>query len=295
MAGLTYAPVVLRRLLLRLYRLPSRATEVSPTDLGLASHDVELIAVDGTRLRGWYLPADAAVAGDAVGPPRPAVVVMHGWASAAGDLLPAAPAVVGAGFPMLLVDARGHGRSDPTDFMSMPRFAEDVGAAVAWLRAQPGVDPDRIALVGHSVGAGASLLAAARDPRIAAVVSIASMAHPREMIGRSFRRRRAPRALVQAALRTIERTIGVPFDDFAPLHTIARIDAPVLVLHGVDDVTVPAADAARLAEAGGAATTLRLVEGADHRTLDGFVPVLPEVVAFLRSALARAPAGDGDT
>jgi uncharacterized protein len=277
--------MLLRTLLLRLYRLPVRSVQLSPADLDLQAHDVEFATVDGTRLRGWFVPASGTDVGDA----HPVVVVMHGWASAAEDLLPAAPAVIGAGLSMLFVDARGHGRSDAAEFMSMPRFAEDLHAAVAWLRERPDVDAARIALVGHSVGAGAALLVASRDPGIAAVVSIASMAHPRETISRSFRGYRAPQALVRAALRTIERTIGYRFDDFAPLHTIALIDAPVLVLHGLDDHTVPADDARRLAERG-PSTTLRLVPGADHRNLDGFLPVLPEIVAHLRDALTPTPA-----
>lgn len=251
-----------------------------PDDLDLTAQDVQMATGDGARLHGWYLPAVGADAG-----PHPAVVVMHGWASAGADLLPAAPAVVGAGFPMLVIDARGHGRSDPVDFMSMPRFAEDVDVAVAWLRARADVDPERIALIGHSVGAGACLLVASRDPRIAAVVSIASMAHPRELISRSFRRYHVPGPLVRVALRTIERTIGQAFDDFAPLRSIARIDAPVLVLHGREDPTVSSLDAARLADAGGPRTSLRIVPGADHRSLEGFLPVLDEVVGFLRTSL----------
>jgi uncharacterized protein len=271
---------MLRRILLRLYRLPERADGSLPTDLGLTAEDVEIATGDGARLSGWYLPAAGADPGR-----HAAVVVMHGWASAGADLLPAAPAVVGAGFPMLVIDARGHGRSDPVDFMSMPRFAEDVGVAVAWLRARADVDPERIALIGHSVGAGACLLVASQDPRIAAVVSIASMAHPRELISRSFRRYHVPGLLVRAALRTIERTIGQAFDDFAPLRSIARIDAPVLVLHGREDPTVSSLDAARLADAGGPRTSLRIVPGADHRSLEGFLPVLDEVVGFLRTSL----------
>jgi len=274
--------MLLRTLLLRLYRLPVRSVHQTPADLDLDAHDVEFETVDGARLRGWFLPA----AGTDDGAAHPVVVVMHGWASAAEDLLPAAPAMVGAGLAMLLVDARGHGRSDAAEFMSMPRFAEDLDAAVAWLREQPGVDAARIALVGHSVGAGAALLVASRDSRIAAVVSIASMAHPREMISRSFRGYRAPQTVVRAALRTIEHTIGHRFDDFAPVHTIARIDAPVLVLHGLDDRTVPADDATRLA-ANNPSATLRFVPGADHHSLDGFLPALPEILAHLRDALEQ--------
>ena len=271
---------MLRRVLLRLYRLPDRADGSLPADLGLSAEDVEITTQDGARLHGWYIPATGSNGGR-----RPAVVVMHGWASAGADLLPAAPAVVGAGIPMLVIDARGHGRSDPVDFMSMPRFAEDVDAAVTWLRARSDVDPERIALIGHSVGAGACLLVGSRDRRIAAVVSIASMAHPRELISQSFRRYHVPQPLIRVALRTIERTIGQAFDDFAPLRSITRIDAPVLVLHGRNDSTVSSVDAARLADAGGPRTTLRIVPGADHRSLEGFLPVLDEIVGFLRTSL----------
>lgn len=278
--------MLLRTLLLRLYRLPERSDHGAPTDLGLAADDVEFASADGARLRGWFVPS-AHHAGDE---PRPVVVVMHGWGSAAEDLLPVAPPIVDAGLSLLFVDARGHGRSDATDFMSMPRFAEDIESAVGWLRARPDVDAARIALVGHSVGAGAALLVASRDPRIAGVVSVASMAHPREMIDRSFRRYGAPGALVRAARQTMERTIGARFDDFAPLHTIGGIDAPVLVLHGLADTTVPPHDARRLAEEGPSAT-LRLVPRADHRTVDGFLPVLPEVAGYLHDVLSGVPHG----
>ena len=42
-----------------------------------------------------------------------------------------------------------------------------------WLEKRPDVDPKRIAVVGHSEGAWVGLLAASREKRIAAVVSIA--------------------------------------------------------------------------------------------------------------------------
>ena len=44
--------------------------------------------------------------------------------------------------------------------------------ALDWLRAQPSVDPDRVGIIGASAGAAAGLLAAARDPRVKAVVAV---------------------------------------------------------------------------------------------------------------------------
>jgi dipeptidyl aminopeptidase/acylaminoacyl peptidase len=214
---------------------------------------------------------------------------MHGWGSAAADLLPAAPALLAAGLAALFIDARGHGASDPVDFMSMPRFAEDAAAGVTWLRADPRIDADRVGLVGHSVGAGASLLAAARDPRVAAVVAIAAMAQPAELIRGSKGLTPAPRRVANRVLATIEDTIGHRFDSFAPIVTIGQVSGEVLVVHGLADTTVPARDAARLVDAAGGRATLRLVPGAGHRSVEPFLPLVPEFAAYLATALSHAP------
>lgn len=272
---------MLRRVLLRVYRIPATPTKPVPADLGLAAEDLHLTAVDGTPLRGWLLaPEHGSTA------PGPGVAVLHGWGSSSADLLPAVPALLAAGLPTLLVDARGHGRSGATTFMSMPRFAEDLAVAVDRLRRDPRVDPDRVGVVGHSVGAGASLLAAAEDPRLAAVVAIAGMAHPAELIRASRVLRHLPRWVGTRVLSTIEGTIADRFDRFAPVHTIARTGARVLVVHGTEDRTVPVRDAMRLVDAGGRDVQLRLVPGAGHRSVEPFLPVAAELARFLRSVPA---------
>lgn len=267
---------MLRRALLRAYRIPRRAALPGPSAHGLDAQDVRFPAVDGRALRGWL------VRGSVVGS-RPAIVVLHGWGGSAAHLLPIVPPLHALGAHVLLLDARGHGRSDPIDFMSMPRFAEDLERAVAWLRANPEVDPARIALLGHSVGAGACLLAASRDPQISGVVSVASMAHPAELMRRSMRR--LPAFAVRAVLRTIENTIGHRFDDFAPVRTIGRVRAPILLLHGIDDARVPVDDAGRLAGAGGERVECVLVPNAHHDSVEAFRAVIPCIGRFLRDAL----------
>ena len=59
---------------------------------------------------------------------------------------------------------------------SRPRstdYAEDVRAVVRWLNERKDVDPKRIAVVGHGEGAWVALLAASRERKLAAVVSLA--------------------------------------------------------------------------------------------------------------------------
>ena len=168
--------------------------------------------------------------------------VMHGWGGSAADMMPASEPLLAAGLDVLPLDARGHGRSDDAHVVSMTSIAEDVRAALAWLRAQPQVDPARIVLVGHSVGAGARLFVAADDSAVAAVVSLASMADPEAFMTDGLHHR-LPGSLTTLALRYVEYAIGYRFTEFAPVYTIGRVHAPVLLLHGQRDPTVPLSDA----------------------------------------------------
>jgi pimeloyl-ACP methyl ester carboxylesterase len=73
---------------------------------------------------------------------------MPGWGANAAMMWPVVPPLHAAGFAVLLIDARCHGRSGDETFTSMPRFAEDIAAGLAWLRLQPDLAVDRIAPLG---------------------------------------------------------------------------------------------------------------------------------------------------
>ncbi len=85
-----------------------------------------------------------------------------------------AGAIAESGMIAVRYDKRGNGQSGGrSESATVSDFAEDVRAVVRWLEKRPDVDPKRIAVAGHSEGAWVGLLAAAREKRIAAVVSIA--------------------------------------------------------------------------------------------------------------------------
>lgn len=236
--------------------------------------DVSLPGAGNARLRGWFLTAT---------PPRepgPAALVMHGWGGSALDMAPLAAPLREAGVHTLLLDARAHGRSDDSTVTSMPHFAQDVAAGLSWLRAHPLVDPARIVLVGHSVGAGACLLAAHRDPRVAGVVSLSCMAEPRAVMTRLLSGARLPRAVRWLALRYVEHAIGMRFAAFTPLTTLPTLTMPVLLIHGELDQVVPVTDAHQLAAVAPTAHLL-VVPGVGHTDIDGVVAVSDTVREFV--------------
>jgi dipeptidyl aminopeptidase/acylaminoacyl peptidase len=250
--------------------------------------EVRIPAARGRTLFAWLVmpPIGQDRVAEA---PVPAVLVMHGWGGNAAMMGPVVPPLHKAGFAVLLIDAGCHGRSDGESFTSMPRFAEDIATGITWLRGQPGIAADRVALLGHSVGAAAALLHAAHRHDVRAVVSLSAFAHPREVMRRFMADKRVPYPVLGwYVLRHVQRVIGATFDAIAPLHTIARVRCPVLLVHGLQDGTVPFNDASRL-QAASAGARLLPVAG-DHDLREALMPHAHTLVDFLKRAFESAPA-----
>lgn len=238
------------------FHAPRTRETGSPADLGLTFEDVTFRSVRGKHLRGWLIPAD--------GPgPHPTVALLHGWGANAQDMLPLVPALHERGWSVLTFAARNHGRSDDDGFSAMPKFAEDMAAALDWLRAHPGVDGSRLVAAGHSVGAAATLLAASRRDDLAAVIALSSFAHPGELMHRYLTTRGLAGPAARLVVRYVEWAIGHRLDAIAPVATVAGLRCPVLIGHGAADESIPLADAERIAAANPRAR-LVVLDGVDH-------------------------------
>ena len=273
---------------LRAPRIPHDRAPDHPGSLDGAWQAVDIEGPRGRHLFGWLvLPVGR--------PTAPAVLVMHGWGANAQAMWPVVPELDAAGFAVLLIDARCHGLSDDEAFTSMPRFAEDIGCALAWLRRRADIDPQRLALLGHSVGAAAALLHASRHDDVCAVVSLSAFAHPAEVMRRFMASKHVPYPLLGwYVLRHVQRVIGTTFDAIAPLHTLTRVRCPVLLVHGRGDTTVPFSDALRL-QAVSSQARLLAVEG-DHDLSDTPIQNARELVDFFQAAFdLPAPSANPST
>lgn len=263
------------------YRAPRRVEQGTPADSGLPFRTISIATTNNKQLFAWYIPPPASAVR------APAVVAMHGWGGNAELMLPFAQPLHQGGYAVLLVDARNHGRSDADSFSSMPRFAEDLEHGFNWLAGQSEVDPQRLALLGHSVGAAAALLVASRCPDVAAVVSIAAFAHPETLMRRQMSAHRIPYMPIGwVVLHYIERAIGYRFDAIAPTTTIQQIQCPVLLVHGDDDRSVPLGDAEAIYAHGkqGRVEMLTL-EGAGHDSIEHVDSHGGELVDFLQRVM----------
>lgn len=166
-----------------------------------------------------------------------------------------------AGYIVLRYDKRGIGASTGVATEDWHVLGGDVRAAVAFLRRQPGVDPNRIFLLGHSEGGIIVPLVAPSIPGVAGIVLMAPPAVPMERIldeqshGRDSTLMRA----VRGSLRS--------YDGIDPASVIRKVSVPILVLQGTRDIQILPSDLDHFVDAARAAhrnITVDLLGGDDH-------------------------------
>ncbi len=258
------------------FRAPRNQEMGNPKDLGMDYLQLHIPINAGKQLFSWLLTAPDS---------SETLIILHGWGGNAELMLPLAKPFHQAGINVLLFDTRSHGKSDPDTFSSLPRFAEDLGNVIDWLKQN---HPDRsknIALLGHSVGAGAVLLEASKRDDIAAVISISAFAHPEWMMQRYLQSFYLPSGIRKLIMRYVEWVIGHRFATFAPLDTVCKIHCPILLVHGKEDTTVPIEDArAILANCPEPHLSLLEIDDAGHDSVEKIEQHGKQLIGFLRIA-----------
>lgn len=112
-----------------------------------------------------------AGAGD--GTDRPVVVVAHGYAGSGRLMRPFADTFARRGYLVALPDLAGHA-ANTRPLTTDSEIDSELAAVVHYVRGLPGVDPAKVVLLGHSMGAAAVVRVAAADPLIAATVAIST-------------------------------------------------------------------------------------------------------------------------
>jgi dipeptidyl aminopeptidase/acylaminoacyl peptidase len=258
--------------------------QITPADLGLPFEATTVRSGD-LELPAWFIPARG-------GTPGPGVALVHGWESARDRTLPNAVFLNAAGFHCLAIDVRGHG-ANPAETLplSAGEFGLDAGAAFAALVERPEVTVGAIA--GHSMGAIGAILAAAADPRVAAVVATSGPADPYRLTRQTFHLANLPipdpiaYPLAWLTTRVYLAPRGHTVAEVSAARAIARYRGPVLLAHGDADQVVPFRHMGRLAAAARATRTAPDAAPVETLVIPGGQHSWLYEDARYRSALAR--------
>jgi len=228
--------------MLKIPRIPLGQT---PDSAGLTYESVCFPSrVDGTTLKGWYLPGKRAIT----------LIIVNGGAqnrvdSEAGTL-EMSQDLVERGYNILLFDLRGRGESEGQGY-HLVHSERDLGGAVDYLKQRfPSRD---IGLMGFSTGAAAAIIFASRE-KVAAVVSDNCFASVTDSLTRKLAADwSVPRIIVRViapGLFLIARIL-YGYKKINPAGRVADISCPILFIQGDADDLVPVSDAYRLYKASG--------------------------------------------
>lgn len=204
----------------------------------------------------------------------PAVALCHGFTGNRIEdhrlFVKMARLLAANGVAALRFDFRGSGESEG-DFEQVTISGEiaDALAAIEFLRKQPEIDPDRIGLIGLSMGGCVATCAATRDGKVKALALWAAVADVKGAF--------SPERMPPEARELLEKQGWLDFRGWKvakkfyedasridPLQEASRYSGAVLIVHGAKDPVVPVDHAHRYHEAFQCTKRLHIIPEADH-------------------------------
>jgi len=209
---------------------------------GRAYEHVRIPTADGLILDGWFVPEKGS---------DRTIVVCHGAGANKGNFIWFLGPLAGEGYNIVLFDFRAHGASEGRTTTYGIREQRDVQAVIDWLKCERPNQAHVIVGLGSSQGAMALALAAAEDRRIDALILDSPFVSPYALA--MHHAGRVPligRPLACLILAEMSAQTGTNFFSASAEQAVAQCGSrPVLVIHGADDILMPAEHARRLFEA----------------------------------------------
>lgn len=227
---------------------PSAALETTPADLEMPYEEIWLPvnqAEQSERLHGWWIPAQ----GEAVG----VLLYLHGNGVNIGANAGHAKRFHQLGLSVLLIDYRGYGRSEGK-FPTEQQVYQDAEIGWRYLTQTRQVLPQSILLYGHSLGGAVAINLAVHHPDAAGLIVQSSFTSIRDIVDRRPHYRTFP----------IEQLLHQRFDS---IRKVFLLKMPVLFIHGLADVQVPASMSQALYQAAPEPKQLYLVPMAGHNNV----------------------------
>lgn len=190
-----------------------------PAFPGRVLEPVTFKTTDGMTIHGLWM-GDASASTDVSSGSRPVILFSHGNAGNILHRLERLLALSPLPLDLLVYDYRGFGRSEGSP--NVPGVIRDGEAAVNWLRTTKGISPERIILLGESIGVAISVsLAKKLDWKIGGMV-----------LESGFRSLRARAGQTLPILGPLALSEDLPADSLLP-----EFSGPLMIMHSkLDEV-----------------------------------------------------------
>jgi uncharacterized protein len=228
----------------------------TPWEFQVNYEDVDLATADGVAFGAWFFRQS--------GSPQ-VIVISPGHKGRRESLLGIAVALWRKGFNVVVYSYRGMPGSDRTVVTMGVREVQELESAIAFARRR--VRGARIGLLGYSMGAVVSLLGAAGDPSVEALVLDSPFSDLRRVISENIRRYTllpgAP--FVMAVALWLRLRHGVRIAESSPIAVLSGLESrPVFFIHGGADGITSVQHSRLLHDAYKGPREIWVVQGAPH-------------------------------
>jgi pimeloyl-ACP methyl ester carboxylesterase len=205
----------------------------------------------------------------------PVVLALHGWEGGPHQFQAIGKGLAERGFQLFALTGPGHDNG-PDRIAHPGLFADSVQEAAAELGPMH-------ALIGHSMGAGAILLAQIGGLMVERSVCLAGPAGYRGVLERIADQLGLAPGSRARFLQRMETRTGLPLDETHPSRVLGKIDGRLLIVHDRDDPVVPFADAEEIIRHGGERAALMATRGLGHGRILKNEAVVEAIGQFLNS------------
>lgn len=230
--------------------------QFTPWEFQVDYEDVDLVAADGVAFGAWFFR----------NPGSPQVVIVSGGHKGnRASVLGICTALWRKGFNVITYSFRGYTGADRATVTMGAREVLELQAVVALARAR--VREARIGLLGYSLGASVSLLGAAGEPGVEALVLDSPFADARQVIRENVRRSaRLPGApFVWLAGLWLRWRTGARLEDASPIAVLSSLEPrPLFFIHGGADEITPVHHSRALYDAYRGPREIWVVQGSPH-------------------------------
>lgn len=209
--------------------VPRPFNDILPSDIGLLFEAHTLKVSDGIELEAWYVPHPES---------RGIILMFHGYATSKSSLLPEADAFHEMKYSIFLVDFRGSGGSSGMSTSLGFHEASDVAAAIMYVRTLSPGQP--LILYGQSMGSVAILRAIYEHGLQPDAIIIEGVFDKMlSTVQNQFSAMGVP-SFPSAHLLVFWGGVQNGFSGFRhnPVEYAARVQSPVLMIHGTEDPRV---------------------------------------------------------
>ncbi len=205
----------------------------------------------------------------------PRILLVHGWEGRGTQLGAFVEPLVNAGYQVIAWDGPAHGDT-PGKSTHLAEFSRALREDIAAL------GPFE-AVVAHSMGAAALMLAAEEGLVLGKAILIASPSQWKPAMQMLAKRFRLRDATLRSVLSFVEKEVGRPMEDFDVQNWQNKHKTSLLILHDEKDKDVPASEFSRLKDAYPRAKG-KLFSGLGHRKILKDPEVISEVLNFIKEA-----------